>query len=304
MPTETSLDSSPTLTLERVTRGNLISKSSSNGELAVTSSDALPGNLFPPQTTNTSVDKLPTTGNQPPEEVVISDGTAIPHQTLMHSLSDESSSLSQSNAPTPSLVASPSETPHQPPSVTTSPIDEEIVLDEEDDLSRFLKTSRGNNNEMNEISQYLAGRVECPRRLHRLLKVIRGSIEASQHTAAFYKALWSGSDNIFAGEASDSRLRRLYRGRKKIDQYLLQYECASRLSLLFLAHDIEVIKGRPWKLGPGQSRQFVAVLWIARHLSVSPEDIKDEWRRSQNYMRLLEKCGPGILLELGSAVNW
>ena len=179
----------------------------------------------------------------------------------------------------------------------------ESELDEED-LSSPPMNSGGLDNNISSISHYLAERVECPRRLHRLLKVVRGSIEASQHPPTFYEAVWSGSDDVFAGEASDSRLRRLYRGRKKIDQYAQQYECASRLSLLFLAHDIEVIKSRSWKLGPGQSRQSVAVLGIASHLGVSPEDIKDEWRRSQNYVRLLETCGPGILLELGSAVNW
>ena len=209
----------------------------------------------------------------------------------------------QDRTPTPLLVIDPPANPYDPLSEIASPMDTTNELDDEDS-SNLSKTSDNLDDEISKISHHLAERVESPQRLHRLCRVVRGSIEASQHPPEFYKALWSGSDNIFAGEASDSRLRRLYRGRKKIDQYSQQFECASRLSLLFLAHDIEVIKSRSWTLGPGQSRQSIAVLWIACHLGVSPENIKDEWRRSQNYVRLLEACGPGILLELGSAINW
>ena len=152
--------------------------------------------------------------------------------------------------------------------------------------------------------KFIADRVESTHCTQHLVRVTKGSIEALQQPLDFYKMLWSGNDNVFAGGESDSKLCRLYRGRKKIDKFHQQYECASRLSLVFLAHDIEVTKSRDWRLGPGQSRQYAAVLWIAHHLGVSPEDIKDEWRRSQNYLRLLEVCGPGILLELGTGVNW
>ena len=152
--------------------------------------------------------------------------------------------------------------------------------------------------------KFIADRVESSNRAQHLIRVTRGSIEAFQQPPEFYSMLWSGNENVFAGGESDSKLCRLYRGRKKIDNFHQQYECASRLSLVFLAHDIEATKSRDWKLGPGQSRQYAAVLWIAHHLGVSPEDIKDEWRRSQNYVRLLEVCGPGVLLELGTGVNW
>lgn len=152
--------------------------------------------------------------------------------------------------------------------------------------------------------KFIADRVESSHRAQHLVRVTRGSVEALQQPPEFYNMLWSGNDNVFAGGESDSKLCRLYRGRKKIDKFHQQYECASRLSLVFLAHDIEATKSKDWRLGPGQSRQYAAVLWIAHHLGVSPEDVKDEWRRSQNYVRLLEVCGPGVLLELGTGVNW
>jgi hypothetical protein len=44
--------------------------------------------------------------------------------------------------------------------------------------------------------------------------------------------------------------------------------------------------------------------WVAEHLNVAPDDVKIEWRRSQNYTKLFELCGPGVLLELGTGVNW
>ena len=183
--------------------------------------------------------------------------------------------------------------------VTTSAIESES--DDNDSPSEELCT-RGQG--IDSALKVIAGRVDSSRRAQTLIRVLRGSVEALQQPPEFYKMLWSGNDNVFAGGESDSRLRRHYRGRKKIDKFHQQFECAGRLSLVFLAHDIEVTKSRDWKLGPGQSRQYVAVLWIAHHLGVSPEDIKDEWRRSQNYTRLLEDCGPGVLLELGTGVNW
>ena len=97
---------------------------------------------------------------------------------------------------------------------------------------------------------------------------------------------------------------RLFYGRKLIDREQHRFECAGRLSLVFLAHDVEVIKDQDWKLTPGQSRQHAAVISIAKHLNVKPDEIKKEWRRSRNYVKLMEVCGPGSLLELGTNVNW
>ena len=177
----------------------------------------------------------------------------------------------------------------------------ETESDDSDSLSENLSTL---DQELKSASEFIANRVESSRSAQYLIRATRGSIEALQQPLDFYKTFWSGNDNVFTGADSDSKLRRLYRGRRKIDKFHQQYECASRLSLVFLAHDIEATKSRDWKLGPGQSRQYVAVLWIAHHLGVSPEEIKDEWRRSQNYVRLVEVCDPGILLELGTGVNW
>ena len=191
------------------------------------------------------------------------------------------------------------QTSNEAPPVATSAID--IESDDSDSPSKELYTQgRG----IDSALKYIADRVESSQRAQHLVRVTRGSSEALQQPPDFYNMLWSGNDNVFAGGESDSKLCRLYRGRKKIDKFHQQYECASRLSLVFLTHDIEAIKSWDWTLGPGQSRQYAAVLWIAHHLGVSPEDIKDEWRRSQNYVRLLEACGPGVLLELGTGVNW
>jgi hypothetical protein len=153
---------------------------------------------------------------------------------------------------------------------------------------------------------FFAARVKPRPRIQNLIRVVYGSAKAVQHPLIFYQNLWhTNKDNVFSAETSaESRLSRLFRGRKKIDRHHQRFECASRLSLLFLAHDVAATKSWNWELGPGQSRQHVAVLAIAHHLGVATEEIKKEWRRSRNYVKLLEVCGPGSLLELGSGVNW
>lgn len=138
------------------------------------------------------------------------------------------------------------------------------------------------------------------------MRVLEGIYKAPHQPAHFYREIWSAQkNNVFCAKgSSESRISRLFHGRKLIDQEHQRFEDAGRLSLVFLAHDIETIKDQDWKLGPGQSRQHAAVLWISKHLDVNPEEVKKEWRRSRNYLRLLEVCGPASLLELGTGVNW
>lgn len=157
-----------------------------------------------------------------------------------------------------------------------------------------------------EAWQFFASRVPTNQRHHSLMRALLGHLQAPHQSFLTYRALWSSHrQQIFShASAAESRLSRLFQGRRVIDQENHRFECASRLSLVFLSHDIEVVKDQEWKLGPGQSRQHAAVLSVAHHLGVNPDEIKKEWRRSRNYMLLLEACGPGSLLELGTGVNW
>ena len=153
---------------------------------------------------------------------------------------------------------------------------------------------------------FFAERVVYHQRIQGLMRVLEGILKAPHPPHSFYHGIWSGHEHgVFeTSSPSDSRIVRLFRGRKLIDQEYQRFECAGRLSLIFLTHDIEVIKEGDWKLSPGQSRQNAAVESIAEHLDVHSDEIRKEWRRSRNYMKLLEEYGPGSLLELGSGVNW
>ena len=160
--------------------------------------------------------------------------------------------------------------------------------------------------ELEDARRYFSSRALSQQRVHGLMRVFESALKAPKQPAQFYKEIWSKHKvQVFCSRNSkESRISRLFEGRRLIEQGNQRFECAGRLSLVFLAHDIEVVKNNPWKLGPGQSRQHAAVMSIAQHLNMDPEEIKKEWRRSRNYMRLLEVCGPASLLELGSGVNW
>lgn len=142
--------------------------------------------------------------------------------------------------------------------------------------------------------------------LSRLMRVLEGILKSPRQPAQFYLGLWSvHRGQVFdMNDANQSRIARLFRGRKLIEQESQRFEYAGRLSLIFLAHDVEAVKAHNWKLAPGQSRQHAAVMSIAQHLGVDSDQIKREWRRSRNYISLLEECGPASLLELGTGVNW
>ncbi|KAK6829263.1 hypothetical protein RU639_003204 [Aspergillus parasiticus] len=160
--------------------------------------------------------------------------------------------------------------------------------------------------EMQEARVFCAVNVSSQAQQHRLMRVLEGVLKAPRQSANFYLGLWSAHrSRVFdTNGAVQSRIARLFQGRKLIEQEFHRFEYAGRLSLIFLTHDIEIIKAQNWKLAPGQSRQHAAVISIADHLNVEPEEIKKEWRRSRNYIRLLEECGPASLLELGTGVNW
>jgi hypothetical protein len=157
-----------------------------------------------------------------------------------------------------------------------------------------------------EAWKFFAARVPTHQRIQNLIRVLDGILKAPKQPQSFYQGLWyANTDHVFRTRPStESRITRLFHGRRLIDQEHQRFECAGRLSLVFLAHDVEVIKAQDWKLAPGQSRQHAAVMSIAQHLKVEPDEIKKEWRRSRNYVKLLEVCGPGSLLELGTGVNW
>ncbi|TDZ99621.1 Glutamate decarboxylase [Colletotrichum sidae] len=153
---------------------------------------------------------------------------------------------------------------------------------------------------------FLKDRVLAPKRLQNLLRVVDGVLNAPRQPASFYRNLWSTHSRCIFSDAdpAQTRIARLLTGIKHIDQESQRFESAGRISLVFLAHDIEVVKDQDMILAPGQTRQNLAVLSIAQQLRVDCNEIKNKWRRGRNYIKLLERCGPAALLELGTGVNW
>ncbi|PYH42233.1 uncharacterized protein BP01DRAFT_135860 [Aspergillus saccharolyticus JOP 1030-1] len=142
--------------------------------------------------------------------------------------------------------------------------------------------------------------------VHQLMRVLDRVLNAIHRPASFYRSLWSAHREYVFGssQTAASRICRLFQGRKVIDQESQRFESAGRLSLVFLTHDVEVMKAQNWKLAPGQSRQHAAVMSISQQLNMDAEEIRKDWRRSRNYIKLWEECGPASLLELGTGINW
>jgi hypothetical protein len=98
-------------------------------------------------------------------------------------------------------------------------------------------------------------------RAEAFVRVIRGLHQAVQHSTEIYQSFWQAEGDIFGPSGpGESKLRRLARGRKRIEQRQDKYEVANRLSLMYLAHDIAVAKEREWSLLAGQSKQYAAVM--------------------------------------------
>jgi hypothetical protein len=89
-------------------------------------------------------------------------------------------------------------------------------------------------------------------------------VEAKALPQESYEMLWSFKDRIFKG--SEDRLERfcrLQRGRRKIMLRTTEYDCTTRLALLFVNHDIDHLskvlkKSKDPKLRRGQNRKTAA----------------------------------------------
>jgi hypothetical protein len=117
--------------------------------------------------------------------------------------------------------------------------------------------------------------------------------------------LWGGKEQIFDGTetGSSGRLCRLLRGRKRIRKGSDEYDCANRLSLLFIGNDVEYLQTTSEKqLASGRGRKTIALETLAEDSSIPLATIKEDYKRGRNYMKLLAEAGPGSLLELGSDV--
>jgi hypothetical protein len=147
-------------------------------------------------------------------------------------------------------------------------------------------------------------------RVRRLTRIVRGFEQATALPLESYEKLWSAKEDVFAGieTGPGGRLLRLQRGRKKMKQASTEYECASRLSLLFLSNDVDHILSTDvdeleMELSSGRGRRTVAFGKLAKSSCIPLDILKQDCGRARNYIQLLAEAGPGSLLELGPDVN-
>jgi hypothetical protein len=112
--------------------------------------------------------------------------------------------------------------------------------------------------------------------IERLTQVIRGFNEAHTLSQESLRNLWA----------------------PKVQQTGTALEYIDRLLLLFVNHEFDYLS----KLYSRCSEDYV-FNELAQRKSVSIEVIKADYTRSQNYRCLLEKAGPGTLINMGSNVK-
>jgi hypothetical protein len=82
------------------------------------------------------------------------------------------------------------------------------------------------------------------------------------------------------------------------------------LGILYWAHEVtarpkDAVTARPkgLDLAQGETPQTAAFRKIATALDISLDAVKAEYKKSKNYLLLLEEEGPGILLQIGTGVD-
>jgi len=172
-------------------------------------------------------------------------------------------------------------------------------------LASVIQSTADNSSSSLVAEKYFKGRCSDPDRIHRLVRIVRAFNDAKALPERCYEELWSPKKGLFNGSESGlDRFRRLQRGRTKIMQHIIEYDCANRLGLMFVAHDVDHLSlmSADLKLGPGRSRKTAAFEKLADISGTELQSLKEDYKRSRNYFHLLEKAGPGTLLELGSQV--
>jgi hypothetical protein len=98
------------------------------------------------------------------------------------------------------------------------------------------------------------------------------------------------------------RLKNLSRGYATIQHY---FPFADLLYIIYFGHEVgQVTESLPRKVGKGsgRGRQTVAFLKTAEALGKQEKDVKAVFRKSRNYMLLLQHGGPGFFLQIGPGV--
>lgn len=136
-------------------------------------------------------------------------------------------------------------------------------------------------------SYYQKEGINQPTQLRRLVKATQGLIFAKPIGFESYRQLWKGA--IVAGSLRTD---------------INHYDCARRLSLLFIAQaiDQEELIGN-LDVSSGKGRKTAAFNKIAKKKDIGELDVRKYYRMSRNYRYLMDIGGLGSLLEIGNEAS-
>jgi len=130
-----------------------------------------------------------------------------------------------------------------------------------------------------------------------LLEVARSPGKAEQPPREICEQMWFPNGNNIFGKLENSRSRRLIQGREWIREHENTYNCATQLSLMFLAHDVDsLVLGLKKSRQHGRGRKTLAFEQYAKDSGLSSEEVRNEYKRSRSLFQVLAEEGPGSLL--------
>lgn len=143
------------------------------------------------------------------------------------------------------------------------------------------------------------------KRVQHLVRVAQALEKAEALPLDSCRALWSGRAGVFETSKNLARARRLQLGRQKIAERDSAYDCAWRLGLMFLAHDVDYLRLtlNDLKLESGCGRKTVAFEHYAKDSGILEQQVRDDYKKSGNFYQLLIQSGPGSIFNLGPDVT-
>lgn len=154
------------------------------------------------------------------------------------------------------------------------------------------------------VAQYFKNIIrDDPKRVKRLVRVVRALREAQHLSGDALRELWLGKGGIFEQQAP-TRECVLYNGRRKVGQGSVQYSLADRLTLLYVAAEVDSPQlNEKSKLSSGRGSATIGCERVAQRACVTVDTVRHDVKRSKYYSELLKIAGPGSLVDLGQDVT-
>ena len=129
------------------------------------------------------------------------------------------------------------------------------------------------------------------RRLQRLVGVARVFVKATALSQEIYQDLWSGESPVFRSDRG-TRFRRLYDGRRSLEQKARKTRCARRISPLYFYHDFEDrVASISQPLKAGQVKTCAVYRQLVSELGAEEASLKYDKKSGDNYTLLLNEAG-------------